>query len=214
MSPWSAVRQALRREHRDRVARVDPGPLDVLHEPRDEHVDAVAHGVDVHLEPLEVGVDAHRAVVVDRGRDGQLADQVLRAVAELDGQAADDEAGPHDDRVADPVGDRDGLLDGGRHAALWLGDAQSVDEAREARPLLGEVDGLERQARQVDARGDQGVGQVEGRLAAELDERGQRRVARARLGVDDLQHALRRRAARSTAARRRRSRWTRSRGWS
>ena len=54
-----------------------PGPLDVLHEPRDEHLDTVADRVDIDLEPLQVGVDAHRPVVVDRGRDGQLADQVL-----------------------------------------------------------------------------------------------------------------------------------------
>ena len=147
--PLVGLRQPLRREHRHRVARVDAGPLDVLHEPRDEHLDPVADGVDVDLEALEVGVDAHRPVVIHHGRDGQLADQVLLAVAEVDGQAADDEAGPHDDRVAHPVGDRERLLDRGRHAALRLGDAQPVDEAREAGPLLGEVDGLERQAGQV-----------------------------------------------------------------
>ncbi len=60
---------------------MDTGPLDVLHETRDEHVRAVADGIDIDLQPFEVGIDAHRAIVVDGGGDGQLADQVLLPVS-------------------------------------------------------------------------------------------------------------------------------------
>ena len=58
-----------------------PGPLDVLHQPGDEHVDPVAHGVHVHLEPLEVGVDAHGSVLAHHGRQAELPHPVHTAHA-------------------------------------------------------------------------------------------------------------------------------------
>ena len=51
--------------------------------------------------------------------------------------------GPDDDRVADPLGERQRLLDAVGHAALRLGDAEPVEERGEAGPLLGLVDRLE-----------------------------------------------------------------------
>ena len=143
MSPWSAADSRCGGNTATESPEWTPARSTCSMSPGMSTSRAVAHRVHVDLETLEIGVDAHRPVVIDRGRERQLAGQVLRPVAELDGQAADDEARPHDDRVAHPVGDRDGLLDGGGHAALRLGDAQPVDEAREARPLLGQVDGLE-----------------------------------------------------------------------
>ena len=165
-----ALAHGLRREDADAVAAVDAGPLDVLEEPRDEHAIAVADGVDVDLDALEVAVDADRPVRVDdRGRR-QLAGQVLRRVAEVDGQAADDERRPDDDRVADPLGEGQRLLDAVGHAALRLRDAEPVEQGREADALLGLVDGLEVAAEERDAAGGQRRGQVERRLAAERDD--------------------------------------------
>ena len=160
----------LGREHPDRVAGVDAGPLDVLQEPRDEHVGAVAHGVDVDLHALQVAVDADRSVRVDDGRRRQLAGQVARRVAEVDGEAADDERRPDDDRVADAVGQGERLLHAVGHAALGLGDAEPVEQRREAGPFLGLVDRLEIGSQERDAAGGQRRGEVERRLAAELDE--------------------------------------------
>ena len=74
-----ALADRLRREHADRVARMDAGPLDVLEEARDQHELAVGDGVDVDLDALEVAVDADRTIGVDDGRGGQLAGQVRRA---------------------------------------------------------------------------------------------------------------------------------------
>ena len=52
---------------------------------------AVADGVDVDLDALEVAVDADRPVRVDDRRGGELPDEVLGRVAEVDREAADDE---------------------------------------------------------------------------------------------------------------------------
>ena len=147
-----AVRDVLRREHRDRVARVDARPLDVLEQARDEHADAVAHGVDVDLDALEEAVDAHGPVRVDDGGRGEVAGEVLGRVREVDREPADDERRPDDDRVADPLRERQRLLDRLRHAALGLRDAQPVQERGEPDPLLGLVDRLEVRAEQRHAR--------------------------------------------------------------
>ena len=191
---------------------MDAGPLDVLEQARDEHVGPVGHGVDVDLDPLEVAIDPDRSVGIDDGRHGQLADEVAGAVAEVDGQPADDERRPDDDRVADPLGQGQRLLDAMGHAALRLRDAEPVEERREPGPLLGQVDGLEIGPEERDPGGGQRSGEVERGLAAELDEGGKRSSVRAGLGLDHAQHATRGRAARSTAGSSHRSRSTRSPG--
>ena len=122
---------------------MDAGPLDVLEQAGDQHALAVADGVDVDLDALEVAVDADRPIGVDDRRQRQLAGQVLGRVAEVDGEAADDERRPDDDRVADPLGEGQRLLDAVGHAALGLRDAEPVEQRREPDPLLGLVDGLE-----------------------------------------------------------------------
>ena len=126
---------------------MDAGPLDVLEEPRDEDALAVGDGVDVDLDAFEVAVDADRAVGVDDGRRGELAGEVRRRVAEVDGEAADDERRPDDDRVADALGEGQRLLDRVGHPALGLRDAEPVEQRREPGPLLGLVDGLEARCR-------------------------------------------------------------------
>ena len=172
------------------------------------------HGVDVDLEALEVAVDADRPVGLDDGRGGQLAGQVGRRVAEVDGQATDDEARPDDDRVADPLGDRQRLLERGapcRPPAAGCragrGAPRSASAPRPGRWSRG-------RAEQRHAAGGQRRGQVERRLAAELDERREQVAAVGRLGVDHAPARSPRRAARSRAATRRRSRSRPSPGWS
>ena len=158
---------------------MDAGPLDVLEEARDQDPLAVRDGVDVDLDALEVAVDADRAIGIDHGGRGELAGEVRRRVAEVDGQAADDERRPDDDRVADPLGERQRLLHRMRHPALRLRDAEPVEERREAGPFLGLVDRLEVAAEERDAARGQRRGQVERRLAAVRDDR-REEVARRR----------------------------------
>ena len=55
--------ERVRREHAGRVAGMDPGLLDVLHDPGDPDVVAVAQGVDVDLDRV-----LQEAVEVDRAR--------------------------------------------------------------------------------------------------------------------------------------------------
>ena len=170
---------------------MDAGPLDVLEEARDQHELAIGDGVDVDLHALEVAIDADRTIGVHDRRGGQLAGQVRRRIAEVDGQATDDERRPDDDRVADPLGKRQRLLDRVRHAAVRLGDAEPVEQRREPRPLLRLVDRLEARAEQRDTAGGQRRGQVERRLAAVGDDGRQEVAIGERFGIDHVPDALR-----------------------
>ena len=140
----------------------------------------VGDRVDVDLDALEVAVDPDRPVGVDDGRRRELADEVAGRVGEVDGQPADDERGPDDDRVADPVGQGQRLLDAVGHPALGLGDPEPVEERGEAGPLLALVDRLEVRPEERDPGRRERRGEVERGLAAELDEGRQGRLARPR----------------------------------
>ena len=70
-------RHGLGRIDADRVARVDAGPLQVLEHPWDEDVLTVGDRVHVHLDALEVAIDAHGPVRVDDRRGRELAFEVV-----------------------------------------------------------------------------------------------------------------------------------------
>ena len=127
-------RLRLQRERRDdgrRVARVDAGGLDVLHHACDVDVRAVAEQVDVDLDGvLEVAVQQH---LVAREEAEHIGD-VVRDLVAVDGDAhalpAEHVARAHEDRVADALGDVDGLLDRVRDAVRRERDLQALRGCR------------------------------------------------------------------------------------
>ena len=64
--------ERVRRQHAGRVARVDAGLLDVLHDPADPDVLAVAQRVDVDLDRV-----LHEAVEEDRALRADAVEVVL-----------------------------------------------------------------------------------------------------------------------------------------
>ena len=176
----------------DAVSAVDPRPLHVLQQPGDEHADAVGDRVDIDFDALEVTVDPDGAVGIDHGGGRQLAGEVVGRIAEVDGETADDERGPDDDRVADALGERERLLDAVGHAAVGLRDPESVEQGREPDPFLGLVDRLEVAPQQGHPAGGQRSGEVERRLATERDDRRQevRAIGTWRFGIDDAADAF------------------------
>ena len=147
---------------------MDAGLLDMLHDPGDEHVAAVAERVDVDLDRVrevaveeqrvlaEHGVDLPGLVVriarldVRRDQARQGAEEVvleLRLVADdRHGAAAEHVGGAHDEGQAEVGGDEPALLDRIGDAVLRLLQAELVEEALEAVAVLGEVDHVGRGA--------------------------------------------------------------------
>ena len=145
------------------------GLLDVLHDGADVDVLAVADRVHVDLDGvLEELVDEHGVLGAHADRRVHVVLELLGAVDDLHGAAAEHVRRPHEQRVADARGDLRGLGGRGREAVLGAADAELLEQAAEAPAVLGEVDGLLRRAQDGDAGLGERAGDLERRLAAEL----------------------------------------------
>ena len=178
----------VRGQHAGRVARVDAGVLDVLHDSPDDAPGAVADGVHVRLEGvLQEAVDQHGMVRRHPGRPGEVAPERVVVVDDLHGPAAQDVAGTDQDRIADPARHRDGFVDRSGRPAWRLLHAQLARERLEAAPILGQVDRVGRRAQDAHPCLLQAARQAERRLTAELHHHAERFLQR-----HDLEHILQR----------------------
>ena len=125
-----------------RIATVDPGPFDVLHDAGNKHPFAVANGVHLDLFTFEVLVDKDGPAPAYLRGAGDVANQLRGVVNYLHGPAAEDVAGPHQNGIANGLGYVQSLLDHGDCTAGRLGNAETVEKVLEAVAVLGDVDGL------------------------------------------------------------------------
>ena len=109
----------------------------------------------------------------------------LRVVTDPHAPPAEHVRGPHEHRVANPLRDLDGALGRVGHAPRRHLDPELAAERREALPVLGQVDSLERRPEDSEAAGLDRPRQLQRRLAAELDHDPVRPLAPA-----DLEHLL------------------------
>jgi len=132
---------------------------------------AVADRVDVQLGRVaEELVDQDRVLL--GGLDG-LLDTGLQAALVVDDPhraAAEDERRPDQQRIPELAGDLQRVLIAGGRIALRLEQAELLDELVEALAVLGQIDAVGRGADDLDAGLLQGHGQLQRRLAAELDD--------------------------------------------
>ncbi len=176
---------------------MDAGLLDMLHDAGDEGVLAVAEAVDVDLDGVrEIGVEEQRVLAeqrvdlaglvvgvflldVLRHQAGHGVEQVglqhALVVDDLHGAAAEHVGRAHDQREAELAGDGARLLDRLGDAVLRLGEVELVQQLLEAVAVLGEVDHVGRGAEDRDAGLFQRVGELQRRLAAELDDDAEQR---------------------------------------
>src|SRR5918994_1430393 len=162
------------------------GLLDVLHDAAD--VDLLPVRDRVHVD---LGIVPHKLVDegrVPRARAGpEVEVEVIVVVDDLHPAPAEDVRGPHDDRVADLARHLPRLL--GRRCRpeprVW--DAELRDEPSEPGAVFGEVYGLGGGAEDPCSRSFQLVRELQGALAAELQDDAFRLFA-----PYDLEHMLRR----------------------
>ncbi len=148
---------------------MDTGLLDVLHDAADDDFLAVADRIDVDLDrEVEESIEQDRAVVRDADGAIDVVPQLVFAVHDLHRAAAEHVGRPHDQRVADLLGHRDGFLDVARRAIRRLLELQPIDELLKALAVLGEVDRVRRRADDRHAGFLQRARELQRRLAAVL----------------------------------------------
>ena len=126
---------------------------------------AVAERVDVDLDRvLEEPVDESRPLDAR-----ECLAHLVGVVADAHRAAAEHVRRADEHRVADPVGDVDRLRAATCDPPLRAADAELGEQLAEALAILGEVDGIERRAENAEPRGLDRTGELERRLAAELD---------------------------------------------
>src|ERR1700759_2657295 len=151
-----------------------PGLLDVLHDPRDPYVLAVAQRVDVDLDRV-----LEETVQVDRGaRGGADALQVIAqpgdAVDDLHRASPEHVARTNQQWEADVRGALQRLLRRARGRVPGGPVAEAVQQRAKPGAILGEVDRVDARAQDRHPAGLQAGGELERRLAAELDDHPER----------------------------------------
>jgi hypothetical protein len=165
---------------------VDTGLLDVLHHRADEHVDAVAHRVDVNLDrPLQEAIDQDGVFAGGFGRGPNERRELVVVVDDLHSSTAEDVGGSHHDRVADPAGDETCLVDGPRLPVRGRRDLHLVEELREPPSVLRQIDRVRRGAQDAVSRSLEDPRQLERGLTTELRDHADRS-----LRVTDGEHVL------------------------
>ena len=119
-----------RRQHAGRIAGVDAGLFNVLHDSADDDVFAVGEGVDIDFDGVfEKVIDQHRAVVRVLDRLLHVADDRLLVVGDHHGASAKHIGRPHQNRIADALRACDRFFDRGRHHARRPAESASLRAA-------------------------------------------------------------------------------------
>ena len=131
--------QGIGRERTGAVAGVDARFFDVFHDAGDEHVLAIANGIDVHFDGVgEVAVDQHRAVAGDDHGLGDVALELGIVADDFHGAAAQHIGGADDHGEADFLGDLFGFGGGTGDAVFGLAQFQFLEKLGEAVTVFGE----------------------------------------------------------------------------
>ena len=146
---------------------MDAGALHQLHDAGHEHIQPVADGVHLHFLALDILVHQHGLVRVDLHGGLEVVPQLLLIGHDLHGPAAQHEAGAHQNGIADLRGGGHAVLDVGDGLSGGLGDVQLLQDLLEGIPVLRPLDGLAVGADDLHPPVHEGLGQVDGRLAAQ-----------------------------------------------
>ena len=164
---FDACREAVRGIDADRVARVDAGPLDQLHDARDKDPLAVAHSVYFHFFAAYIVVHEDRPALIDGLGCLEIAPQVRLFGDDLHSSAAQDETGADEYRITDLFRGGEPFFGGSDGASPGLRDPQRFEEFLEQVPVLRLVDGIAVSANNSDAAGVKRVRQIDRRLSSE-----------------------------------------------
>jgi hypothetical protein len=184
-----AVGEGLLRRHGDRIAGVHAHGVDVFHRADDDGVvGGVAHHFQLELLPTDHRLlDQHAAGGAGLQRPLHHVFQLVAVEGGAAALAAQGEAGPHDQRVADAGGDLARFLQAAGVAAVRHLQPHLLHRLLEQLAVFAQAQGVDRRSQHFDAQALQGAAlgkrdrQVDAGLTAD---RGQQRVGA--LVLEDL----------------------------
>ena len=167
-------RDGERRIHTHAVTRVHPGPLDQLHDPRQEHVCPVADRIHFHFLARDVFIHQHRPLCVQIHRLLQVGRKRLFVRGDLHRSSAQHKAWTHKHGIADQFRLAKTLLDIGHCRASWAGYLFLVQDPFKGVSVLRRKYCLRRSSDNAYTPLMQRLGQIHGGLAAQRGDDAQR----------------------------------------
>jgi hypothetical protein len=150
---------------------MDAGGFDVFHDAGDVDALAVGDGVDIDFDGFfQIFINQDGLAVAFADGDFDEVVELVGVVDDFHGSAAEDEAGADDDGETEAFGDFAGFGGVGGHAVGGLAEAELFDHGGELGAVFGPGDAVGAGAEHDDALFLESVGQVQRRLAAELDD--------------------------------------------
>ena len=102
---------------------MDPGPLDMLQDARDQYRLTVADGIDVELAAQQILVDQDRTANAERDGGIDVTAQILSRMYDLHPSTAQNVRRPNQHRVSDPARDGQRVVGTGGRTTRGLWDA-------------------------------------------------------------------------------------------
>ena len=106
------------------IAAVHPGTLNVFHDSRYQHLNAITDGVNLTVFAFQIRVNEHRFVWGQFNRGCEVLNQLSGVLDNLHGTATDDVAGANHRWVANVLGHLQCLFNGSYGGTGRLGDTQ------------------------------------------------------------------------------------------
>ena len=152
-----------------RIARVDAGQFDMLHDRRDKGIRPVGNGVGLGLDRVvEKLVDQDRPLGGKGHGRFHVAGQHHLVHDDFHAAPAQHIGGTHHQWITDIRGNRPGFRQTAGHSRGRLGDAQLAHDHAKPVTIFRQVDGVRLGSQDANARLGQLVGDIEWCLSAEL----------------------------------------------
>ena len=145
------------------------GLLNVLHDAADDHILAIADGVDIDLNGgIQEVVQQHRAVVGHQHRVTHVAHQLFFVVDDFHGTTTQHVGRTHHQRITDLTGRQNAFFVTAHGGVFRLFQTQTGDHLLEPLTVFGAVNGVRAGTDDGHTGGFQATGQLQWRLATVL----------------------------------------------
>src|SRR5262245_10767317 len=150
---------------------MNTGAFDMLHDAADNHVLAIAQGVNIQFYGVvKEFVDQNRMLGRSRNRVSHIMLEGIAVIDDFHSSAAEHIGRPNQDWITQTLGNLESLFIGTSDAILWLLDTELVEESCESFSVLGQIDAVRRGADDLHPGPFQRQCKLQRGLAAELND--------------------------------------------